>query len=98
MHFSIQSNPESTKLEISDPVQFKSAWTGLDYESGGLIQTITYSVSLTLNTHWTVKTSATGAEELAEDRSLTLTEHKTLDQKETFYENIGMNGVFLTSF
>ena len=43
MHFSIQSNPESTKLEIYVPIQSKSAWTGLDYESGGLIQTIPYS-------------------------------------------------------
>ena len=28
---------------ISDPVQSKSAWTGLDYESSGLIQSIPYS-------------------------------------------------------
>ena len=30
---------------ISDPVQSKSAWTGLDYESSGLIQSISYSAS-----------------------------------------------------
>ena len=30
---------------ISDPVQSKSAWTGLDYESSGLIQSIPYSVA-----------------------------------------------------
>ena len=31
---------------ISDPVQSKSAWTGLDYESSGLIQSIPYSASV----------------------------------------------------
>ena len=34
---------------ISDPVQSKSAWTGLDYESSGLIQSIPYSGVVTFN-------------------------------------------------
>ena len=40
--FSPIQNPLS--WQISDPVQSKSAWTGLDYESSGLIQSIPYSV------------------------------------------------------
>ena len=39
------SSPVQNPLSwwISDPVQSKSAWTGLDYESSGLIQSIPYS-------------------------------------------------------
>ena len=44
LHIS-RSNPIQNPLiwQISDPVQSKSAWTGLDYESSGLIQSIPYS-------------------------------------------------------
>ena len=40
-----QSSPIHNPLswQISDPVQSKSAWTELDYESSGLIQSIPYS-------------------------------------------------------
>ena len=40
-----ESSPIQNPLSwwISDPVQSKSAWTGLDYESSGLIQSIPYS-------------------------------------------------------
>ena len=39
------SSPVQNPLSwwISDPVQSKSTWTGLDYESSGLIQSIPYS-------------------------------------------------------
>ena len=39
------SSPVQNPLSwwVSDPVQSKSAWTGLDYESSGLIQSIPYS-------------------------------------------------------
>ena len=39
-----RSSPIKNPLSwwISDPVQSKSAWTGLDYESSGLIQSIPY--------------------------------------------------------
>ena len=44
LHIS-QSSPIHNPLSlwVSDPVQSKSAWTGRDYESSGLIQTIPYS-------------------------------------------------------
>ena len=35
---------------MSDPVQSKSAWTGRDYESSGLIQTIPYTLATGLFT------------------------------------------------
>ena len=40
-----RSSPIQNPLSwwIFDPVQSKSAWTGLDYESSGLIQSIPYS-------------------------------------------------------
>ena len=31
------------KIEIPNPIQSKSIWTGLDYESNGSIQSISYS-------------------------------------------------------
>ena len=42
------SSPVQNPLSwwISDPVQSKSTWTGLDYESSGLIQSIPYSAPL----------------------------------------------------
>ena len=47
------SNPIQNPLSwwISDPVQSKSAWTGLDYESSGLIQPIPFSAS----DHWRIQ-------------------------------------------
>ena len=44
-----RSSPIQNPLSwwISDPVQSESAWTGLDYESSGLIQSIPYSARKT---------------------------------------------------
>ena len=42
----LQSSPIQNPWNrlFSDPVQSKSTWTGLDSQSGGLIQSISYSV------------------------------------------------------
>ena len=43
--YPIQSSPESVEPVIYNPVQSKSIWIGLDFKSGGLIQSISYSAS-----------------------------------------------------
>ena len=61
LHIS-RSNPIQNPLRwwISDPVQTKSAWTGLDYESSGLILSIPYSEFICAREHVSTYTRQKG--------------------------------------